>query len=122
MFWNFEVQTQIDHFLHLRLTIDLSKKAIFFTFVIVSFVERINILVLADFCVEVLICDCGVFFVCFWLFKDLIQTEELLTIFLLCCSLCKMANFQTDVISRILSVFVSRFSHRITVILNGVKF
>ena len=32
--------------------------------------------------------------------------------------LCKMANFQNDVISGILSVFLSRFSHRITVILS----
>ena len=55
------------------------------------------------------------------LFKVPTQNKSLLNI-LLGYGLCKMDNFQNDVISRILIVFLSHFSHRITVMQNGVVF
>ena len=60
-------------------------------------------------------------FVCFWRLKVPTQNKPLLNI-LLCYSLCKMANFQNDVISRILSMFFEPFFARITVIQKGVIF
>lgn len=117
MFWNFEIQTQIGHFWPFHLPIDFSKMAIYVTFQNRVIRRTLSVFLSRFLHRSTLIAESLFVFLALLSSNPKMKTNHYWPFWL-----CKMSNFQNAVISRILSVFLSRLLLRMTVMQNGVIF